>query len=642
MSIIFSKPQKQLGVQMIRIKLPFGRLNPSQLHSIAEVSKKYSNGIMHTTTRQDIQLHYIESNQVEKLWTQLELMDVDGRETFGNTVRNITASPTAGVDQYEAFDVTPYAKAVDNYFRKGEINNDLGRKVKIAFSANEKDSAYTFMNDIGFIPTLSGSNKGFKVFIGGGMAGQSMKAKYASEFLIESDLILFIEAVLKVFAQNGELLNRNKARLKFLIDLIGMEKFLDEVKLEMTQMGSRKYELEVEPIKAPKTPKFDSEQVKIVSSEYQKWLKTNTSEQKQEGFYLVNIRLSNGDITSEQAMKLSEIALVFSSDDIRVTPNQGIQLKFVLEENLVAIYSELLKADLAAPGFNSAIDVTACPGTDTCNLGIANTTTLCRKIENLIESNFEDLIYNHDLKIKISGCMNACGHHTVAGIGLQATTIKFENSVYPGMHILLGGGILNDGTSSIAEKVMVVPSKRIPDALSILLHDFNNNAYQGEYFNDYYCRRGKTYFIQILLDVSRVLNKENGVDWNSESNFEIHRPLKMEGNDDLTQTLNLQIREKQEIINQCVKLGALEDALFHSYMVFVRVAKIKLLSDDIQCGTQMKILEEFENKYQNILPKEIIGYKNYAISYKNMKPSSIEATGFISNALNIQNIIKLD
>ncbi len=641
----YSKPQRQLGVQMVRIKLPFGSLTPKQLVCIADIADKYSNGNLHTTTRQDIQLHYISSDKVESLWRELVNSGVDGRETFGNTVRNITASAKAGIDPEELFDVTPYAMAVDRYFRNNELNQDLGRKVKIAFSSNERDSAYAFMNDIGFIPCLVDNQRGFKVLLGGGMAGRSMKGKYAVPFLPEKGLISFIEAVLRVFAQNGELVNRNKGRLKYLVEKLGTEAFISLVMEEQAVIGERPYKLDNNEMNVPL---IADKKVGVVglgdNDKYQKWLLTNTFSQKQKGFSAVYIRLRLGNITSQKAKALADIASRFASEHLRITPNQGIQLAYVPKSGLPEIYFELNKIGLAEPGFNSTADVTACPGTDTCNLGIANTTTLAQEIEKLVEEQFENLLLNNDLKIKISGCMNACGHHTVANIGLQATTMKAGTKVIPAMQILLGGGVHEDGTANIAEKLIVLPTKRVPDALRRILQDFEENGFPGEYFNDYYRRQEKMYFFQQLLPLSVAddLAETLAFDWDSNDEFVVHRPEQLMPLKDLPGILKIQVEEKRELLQECIKHKAYEDALYHAYTIFVRIAKILLLEKDIQCGTQMRLLEEFELEFKDSLPNELKDYKKYVLTYKKLNPNSSEANDYFNHSLSLLKLIDHD
>lgn len=629
-----SKDQRQLGVQMIRIKLPFGRISANQLRAVADASEKYSNGKIHITTRQDIQIHFVASKSVDQLWGDLAQKGIDTKEQFGNTVRNITASPKAGIDPDEHFDITPYVQAVDAYFRTHELNKDLGRKVKMAFSSNRKDSVYAFMNDLGFFPEIKDGKKGFKSFIAGGMAGRSVKARDTGLFLEENELIPFIEAVLRVFSIHGESLNRNKGRLKFLIDSMGFEEFIRLTLEEKKFLGTRAIEVPSEEFPIPEN--FDLYEVDFDEDEdYRRWKTTNVFSQKQPGFYAVNIRLKLGNMTADESRSLSDIAKLFSSEDIRFTPNQGVQLKYVRVENLPALYLALQKVGLHTYGFNSSADITACPGTDTCNLGIANTTSLALVLEELIEKEYDYLLDNHDLKIKMSGCMNACGHHTVANIGLQATMIKKEKEILPAMHILLGGGVAADGQGTIAEKIIVIPTRLIPHALRILLDDFEANAIDGEYFNDYFSRQGNMYFFQLLMPFTNLnlLKEEEKLDWDSSTPFSLSSNNYTQKSENLVDRLVTDIEYKQELAKTSLDNKAYEDALYHAYTLFLRTAKLLLLKEGKQFGTQIKILEGFETEFGASLEGKLTSFKSYVLSYKKFGEDISQIKAYIDKAL---------
>ena len=242
--------QRQLGVQMIRIKLPYGKVTSNQLRRIAQVSDEYSTGRLHITTRQDIQIHHVSLDRTPQLWADLEKDDVTLREACGNTVRNVTASDNAGINPEELFDVTPYAEQVFQYFLRKPFAQELGRKIKIAFSSDDRDDAFTFIHDFGFIPRIELDVKGFKVLIGGGLGAQPFLAHVAYEFLPADELIPFIEASIRVFDRHGERNSRNKARMKYLISKIGLETFLDLVKQEKTAV---QYPLQGDQLKSTDT-----------------------------------------------------------------------------------------------------------------------------------------------------------------------------------------------------------------------------------------------------------------------------------------------------------------------------------------------------------------------------------------------------
>jgi sulfite reductase (ferredoxin) len=329
--------QRQDGVNMIRIKLPFGKVTPEQLIRIADISDKYAHGNLHTTTRQDIQLHYVNIDDAPALWAALEEKGITLREACGNTIRNMTASAIAGIDPDELFDVSPYVNAMFKFFLRNPICQELGRKFKIAFSSSEKDSAFAFIHDLGFIPkinTVEGfERRGFKVVLGGGLGAQPFHAHPVFDFLPEDQLIPFSEAVIRVFDRYGERAKRHKARLKYLINDIGIEKFLQLVDEEKTALNVQTFPIDIDDYERTLIP---AEHLGLSEEpenqfKYSQWFVTNVFEQKQKGFFAVQVKLTNGDISSEVARKLATIASQFAADDIRITVNQGMLLKFIAQ-----------------------------------------------------------------------------------------------------------------------------------------------------------------------------------------------------------------------------------------------------------------------------------------------------------------------
>ncbi|HEY0652215.1 MAG TPA: nitrite/sulfite reductase, partial [Chryseosolibacter sp.] len=418
--------QRQPGVQMIRIKLPFGRVTTKQLRRIADISDEYASSNLHATTRQDIQIHFVSLDKTPELWAKLEKDEITLREACGNTVRNITASPTAGIDPKELFDVSPYAYEMFQYFLRNPICQEMGRKFKIAFSSSEDDTAYTFIHDLGFIPKIENGKRGFKVVIGGGLGANPYLAQTAFEFLEEDQLIPFTESVLRVFDRYGERNRRMKARLKFLLDEIGLPELMRLVQEERLAIKNKTYKIDYDSYPDPEVPDFtpQSEVVEINEAKYQQWLDTNVFEQRQEGFFGVYVKLPLGNLSSDRARQFADIVDSYASTELRVTVNQGYLIRFVRPEALRHLFVALDRMELADPGFDSVADVTACPGTESCNLAISDSTQISLELERVVREEFPDLIYNTDLKIKISGCPNSCGQHGLAGIGFHGSSIK--------------------------------------------------------------------------------------------------------------------------------------------------------------------------------------------------------------------------
>ncbi|MEM8523213.1 MAG: nitrite/sulfite reductase [Bacteroidota bacterium] len=596
--------QRQLGVQMFRIKIPYGRLTTEQLVRIADVSEKYATGNLHITTRQDIQLHYVKLGDSPKVWEELAEKKVTAREACGNTVRNITGSAKAGIDPNELFDISPYVHATYEYFLRNPICQEMGRKIKIAFSSSDVDSAYTYFHDFGFIPRLNEKGeRGFKVVIGGGLGAVGAVAQTAYEFLHEDQIIPFMEAGIRVFDRYGEREKRMKARMKFLVKALGFEGFMDLVHEEWKAIKNKTFKIDTTAFNFEEIPAYN-EAPKVEpydAKKYELWLQSNVFEQKQKGFYGVQLRVELGDFKAPVARKLAALVSEYAADDIRMTVNQGILLKFVRKENLPFLFNELAKLNLANPGFNTIADITACPGTDTCALGVTNSTGLAQKLEATIQEEYPHLLTETNIKIKISGCMNACGQHTAANIGFHGSSIKKRPLVIPAMQVVIGGGVSLDGKGYIAEKVIKVPTKKVPDVLRILLNDYEENGLEGEYFNDFYYRLGKRYFYDLLKPLAAIESLEGSdfFDWGQDHEYrqEIGVGECAGVMLDVIGTIIQDASDKITFAKEALAEGIFADAIYHAYSAFVVGAKALLLSEDVKCNTHKKILSDFQTHF---------------------------------------------
>lgn len=629
--------QRQQGVQMIRIKLPFGKVTAKQLNRIADVSDKYSTGNLHITTRQDIQIHYVSLDRTPELWSELEKDDVTLREACGNTVRNVTASSIAGIDPEEPFDVAPYADLVFRYFLRKPFGQELGRKIKISFSSNDKDDAYSFIHDFGFIPKIIIKDNiqisGFKVLVGGGLGAQPFLAKVAHEFLREEELIPFIEASIRVFDRHGERNSRHKARMKYLISKIGIDEFIYLTNLERKSIQynhEQDFELFIqqkesfELIEGEKTLEY---LLKVSNDlKYSEWLKTNVFEQKQKGYFGVNVKVLIGNFTTKQARQLSEIVLKYAVDDIRFTIDQSLLLKFVKAENLPLLYQELKSIHLASSGFNSVADVTACPGTDTCNLGISDSTNVAKVIESIIRDEYPELIYNQEIKIKISGCMNSCGQHGLAHIGFHGSSQKVNGLTVPALQVLLGGGRLGNGLGRIAEKVIKVPSKRVLNVVRYLLDDYFENQEGEELFNDYYDRKGNKYFYDLLkpLADTTTLQPEDYIDWGHEEQFKTAIGVGECAGVmiDLVGTLIFDAEEKLDSSFNSLQDERYADSIYQSYSSGIHIAKALLLNEKVQCNTHQGIINDFDKYLEEKFSEfGLKSYSEFILQVQNNEPT---------------------
>lgn len=640
--------QRQPGVQMIRIKLPFGKVSFKQILRIADISDEYASSNLHLTTRQDIQIHYVSLDKTPELWAKLEQDDITLREACGNTVRNITASPTAGIDPKEPFDVSPYAYGTFEYLLRNPVNQDMPRKFKIAFSSSDEDTAFAFAHDVGLIPKINANGeRGFKVMLGGGLGAQPMLASLVEEFLPEDQLVPYIESMLRVFDRYGERTNRNKARLKYLIQKLGLEEVLRLAKIERTANKVKTYKINRDAVPQPVIPQPTGLEgvVPVDQLKYQQWLDTNVFEQKQAGFYGVYIKVLKGDIPTPQARKLIEAIRPLVADEIRITANQGLLLKYVTKEALPALFNALTEVGLAEAGFDSVADVTTCPGTDTCNLGISNSMTFAAVVEDLIYKEYADLIYNRDIKIKISGCMNSCGQHSMAQIGFHGSSLKAGARVLPSMQVMLGGGIVGDGVGRAGDRVIKIPSKRATDVLRTLLNDYKANATDTENYHNYYDRQGKDYFYQMLKPLADLttLTDEEFVDW---GHVETYASAIGVGECagvviDLVATLLYESEEKMEWANASYQAGSWADAIYHGYSVFISSAKALLLDKGINSSTHGGIIREFDTQYVDTNEISINGSFNDLILQINQnEPSEEFATKYLAAAADFLATVK--
>ena len=635
--------QRQLGVQMFRIKIPYGRLTVEQLLRIADVSDRYATGNLHITTRQDIQLHYVKLADSPRVWTELAEKNITAREACGNTVRNVTASEKAGIDADEPFDVSPYAHATAHYFMRNPICQEMGRKVKPAFSSSEKDSAFAYFHDFGFIPKIKVVNgekvRGFKVLIGGGLGAIGMVAQEAYEFLPEDKIMPFMEAALRVFDQYGEREKRQKARMKFLLKSLGIETLMTLINREMSSLPNQSYAIERNVIPEARPVTYFVPRIKIAKNvkKYESWRKTNVFEQKQKGFCGVYLKILLGDIKSEKTRDLAKVIRKYSADDIRLTVDQNMLLKFVHESHLPELFTALNALDLADPGYASIADITACPGTDTCNLGVTNSTGLAVILEDMLKEEYPHLLEENHIKIKISGCMNACGQHMAANIGFSGSSIKKGGLVFPAMQVVLGGGIDPNGIGYIGEKIVKIPTKKIPDCIRLVLDDYEQHATEGTYFNDYYYAKGKMYYYDLLKPLGDVtdLSENFLMDWGQDHQYKQEIGVGECAGVilDVVGTIVNDGKEKLELSHERYLSGDFVDSAYYSYSTFVIGAKAVLLGDDIKCNTHRKIISDFNEMFVNTGKFMFVGdFEDYVLQFNSQKPTPEFAKVYMNTA----------
>lgn len=498
---------------MMRIKIPFGGLNPRQMEILADLSEEYSDGVSHITTRQDIQFHYVHIDDTPSLMRRLAAVGITTREACGNVVRNVTACPLAGVCRDEVFDVTPYAKACSKFLLGHPDTQDFGRKFKVAFSGcKEQACGLTSMHDMGAIArkkVVDGKERrGFEFYVGGGLGAVPQKAKLFDEFLPEEELLPMAQAISRIFARLGEKRNRARARIKFLVANLGIGEFRRLVLEERQKLtpdprwtdflGTVDEQTEV-PLKqgaslngAERPAGFDA------------WYSTNVYRQRQPGYVVATVTLPLGDITADQLRGLADIARRFVRDTIRTTVEQNIVLRWICEADLPELYSALKAIGLGQPNASTIVDVTACPGTDTCKLGIASSRGLARELRTrLSEKSFELDAAVKELRIKVSGCFNSCGQHHVADIGFYGISRNINGYTVPHFQVMLGGK-WKENAGSYALPVGAVPSKRIPEVVMRVTERYVQERLKGESFQDFISRIGKKEVKAMLEELTRI------------------------------------------------------------------------------------------------------------------------------------------
>jgi len=461
---------------MVRIKIPAGQIYPYQLEKIAQLSEMYSIGSAHVSTRENVQLHWVVLEDVSEIMHGLADVGLTSREACGNTVRNVMCSPLSGVCNDEQFDATPYAIATARFLLRNPLNQSLPRKFKFNFSCCEKHGM-TRITDVGLIPQireLDGKNqRGFKIFLGGGLGNKSFVGHQLEDFTSEEDLLYTSIAVLQIFDRMGNRKNMARNRMRYLVDEMGWDKFKNLVLKQRTIVRATQSVIVRLNINQKqneiKRPISVSSENGSVSDGYARWLKTTTYKQKQEEYSAVFITLESGDITASQLRAMAEITKDFSAEGFaRNGFSQDIILRYVHESELPNLYSRLIEAGLANSGSLTMASPVGCSGTSSCNLALTNSHRLAKEIQRkFLELKLDEDDDLRDATIKISGCPNSCGQHEIATIGFFGGGARVGNDMYPNYSMSLGGRF--DDKSMLGVMCMRVPVKRtIPIILKII------------------------------------------------------------------------------------------------------------------------------------------------------------------------------
>lgn len=483
---------------MQRIKIPFGGVTAEQLEVVAECAEEYSDSVVHVTTRQDFQFHYVHIDDTPDLMRRLASVGITSREACGNSVRNITACPVAGVCKGEAFDITPYARASAFYLLGHPDTQDFGRKFKIAFSGcPESGCGLTAIHDLGVTARVRAGDDGapihgFEVVIGGGLGPVPYVAQVLAEFVPVDELLPLIQAVSRVYALYGEKKNRNRARIKFLVAQLGIDELRSRVKDELDKLepDERWSTAMADPKPWDEASREPSPLAPAADPALAEWVASNVQPQRQEGYYAATVRLPLGDLSSDQCRALADIARRYNGGSMRNSVEQNIVLRWIPGADIPALHADLVAAGLGSTGAGGITDIVSCPGTDSCKLGISSSRGLAAELMRHVDSRRKLHPALDALHIKISGCFNSCGQHHISDLGFYGVNRNVRGRRVPHFQVVLGGQWENNG-GSYGLAIGAVPARRIPDAVDALTDAWLAQREDREAFNEWVKRIGK-------------------------------------------------------------------------------------------------------------------------------------------------------
>ena len=525
--------QRQVGVQMIRTKVPGGICTAAQMRQLARVADVFAEGKAHLTTRQNVQYHFVPLDRVADLLHLLADFRMTTREACYNTVRNVTACPISGLLPDEPFDVQPYARQVAFAFLHKELTDAMPRKFKIAFSGCKDDCMLGSIHDLGFRAVIRDGQRGFRVVAGGGLGPLPSEAQVLDEFLPVERLVNRCESVLRVFNKYGNRKNRNMARMKFVVRERGFAWLKEQADREMEDIllngGIAAPESVPEGFggfQAVPPPLGTGELLPVVDPaeggpDYDRWLETNIREQKQPGYALLTVKVDQGNLTGQQMRGLAEIATSAGDGLLRFTVAQNIVLAFIPLRNLKRTYAALRALGLAGAGVNEISDVVTCPGAYSCNLALTKSMNLGDALADEVRGHTDALV--RALSIRISGCPNACGQHWTGDLGFYGNARKIGGKEVPYYQMLLGGGYDSAGVLRFGVAIQSIPARLAPVAVSRVLEHYMANREAGETFREYVLRYKVETFRAMTNDLAKPaeLFPEIYQDWGDDVGFSL-------------------------------------------------------------------------------------------------------------------------
>ena len=515
--------QRENGTYMLRVRFPAGGATAAHLRRLGEVAAKYGNGLVHTTTRQEFQIHRVLLDDIIPALRWLVEAGLSTKGGGGNTVRNITACVDSGVCRDEVFDVTPYAVATSERLLADPLSLQLPRKYKIAFAACDKDCSGATVHDVGFIARKQNGVEGFAVYVAGGMGGKSRLASLLHEFIPANETFLVAEAVKRVFDKNGDRKNKHLARLRFLVEKIGLEKFRELYDAEIAGLrASQPAPLELRPLPQLATATANGE-IKNASAEFKQWFAHNVAPQKQPGFFQVQIPLTLGDIPATKTAALADILAAHGDNILWATQSQNAGLRWITAAELPVVHQKLAALGLAEPEAPVLRNLVACAGASTCRLGICLSRGLAKAVRGELSASTLDLDSLGDFSIHISGCPNSCGRHPIGNIGFSGAARRVGENLVPFYAVQLGGR-LAEGKSRFGTNIGAVPAKNAPTFVRDLLAAWKQSPDAPD-FHRFVDNDGKKIAGEILARHQEVPSiasrKEFYYDWDADALFSL-------------------------------------------------------------------------------------------------------------------------
>ena len=601
---------------MQRIKIPYGGMTPEQLEVMAELAEEYSDGIGHITTRQDFQLHFIHIDNTPTLMRRLAAAGITTREACGNSVRNVTGCPFMGVCPDEPFDATPYAHALTQFLLGHPDAQNFGRKFKPAVSGCQQHACgLVAMHDYGLVAktrVVDGvEQRGFQVVVGGGLGAVPRQAKVFDEFMAPEEVLPTAQAMARIFGRHGEKKTRSRARLKFLIEKWGLDKFKEEVLKERDKLphdprwtefiASAEVEGE-KPLKPPgEMPELNG------NERMNEWIKTNIRDQRQEGYVTATVALPLGDLTSDQLRDLADIVRKFTNGTIRTTVEQNFVLRWISKADVPALYEALDAVGLSDPGASNIFDIVACPGTDTCKLGISSSRGLAAELRDRLTAKSVELDQAiKDLHIKVSGCFNSCAQHHIADIGFYGVSRTMNGFKVPHFQVVLGGQ-WEENAGSYGLPIVAIPSKRAPDALNRIADFYLRTRQQNEKFRQFVGRVGKVKIREVLDELTKDA-PEHGVDpefyadWADPRQYSIGDIGKGECAGEVVTQYEFEMTAAERMVFGAqihLEDGNAESAGKDGYRAMIKAAKALVLIqyDDVTDDDPDEVVDEFKERY---------------------------------------------